>query len=442
LPPLTYQAGLVVDADGNGILNPSVDWFPPLNQPIVGGLNLHVGNVVESGTGSFRQVTVPFRLLTLDSPVSVWFYIDVSGDNGVTNITYRRYFSLRDILGGERDLDGELTSLFYDYDFQSGSHTTSGWFTQNDSSGPGSGGWFWDPDSFGPWHGVGGINPQNADDLYSLLSPVWSLGRDSALSFIHQSGFTLGDSAGLLEYRTRASGETWGEWRGYLDDHCTGCGFGDGSFPSSRDSYFDGKRVWMNQDVSPELVQLDIPATVGGAFPGEKGEIQFRMVYGDPSLADPSAQADPATWDVSSFSYETQRFLNDNLFGINTDAFPLTGCEELELTFTPWAPLPVGDLTFTWYATLDDLWDDNGTAPVVGASGVVVPFVEDEGLFTYYVRITSGDTERILPVRVSETVGISQNQAVLQIRRSASALWPTTESILPYVGIVNTVCPE
>lgn len=441
LPTLTYDSGFAIDANGNDQLEPDADAYPTPNLPSEGGVNIRVGAVQASGSGGTRNLTIPFEMLTVRGQDSLWFFADVSSDQGGVLVSYRQYFSLRDILGGEYDINAEDTDMAYDFDFEGSSHSTDGWTPVNDVSSATSGGWTYDSGAPGPWRGDGGQSVDNADDLYRLESPVWSLGHDSFFSFTHQTGFTENASAGMLEYRSREAGETWSDWSNYISEHCAACGHYDGSFPSSRGSYFDGQNVWMAADSAPELINLDIPTAV--EFPSDNGEIQFRFIFGDPSLGDPTAQLAPTSWDVLNFSYQTTRLIEDNVFGVVTDDFPLVGCDNAQLTFHNWAPVGVSDLTFVWYESLADLWSDNGTAPITGSLGAFVPFSQEElGVYTYYVRISHNGVERVIEMSIDESTGITSGQAMLQILTSAESEWPSSTNILPYVGIINTVCPE
>lgn len=439
LPALQYASGLVLDANGNGVLEPASDAYLANNTPVPGGLNMRTSNVSASGSGSTRTALATFELLTLNEPVAAWFYVDVTGSNGSTATTYRRYFSLRQQFGGVRDLDAENTNLFYDYDFQVSSHLNDGWLALNDSSNGSSRGWSYDSQAPGPWVGSGGLSSQNAQDLYRLQSPALPLGRGTVVDFNHLTQFTPNLSGGLVEYRTRQIGNAWpSAWNNLISSFCGGCGYYDGTFSSVAETYLSGRQVWMNNHVSPQHVSVNIPDSLASGFPENEGEIQLRFLFANTNP--PSATTH---WEMDDFSFETQQLLNDNVFGIDRSGYPLFGCDDPALSLLSWAPYPLSQLTFVWYESLSALWNGQGTSPITGSVGAVVPFVTGvTGLHTYYARVSRNGVERIVEVTVNESIGISQGQAILQIVTSASTQWPSSQNILPYVTIANSVCPD
>ncbi len=439
LPSLQYASGVVIDANGNGVLEPATDTYLANNTPIPDGLNLRTQNLTQSGSGSTRTAIAAFELLTLTTPTATWFYVDVTGSNGATVTTYRRYFSLRQVLGGVRDLDAEDTLLTYNYDFRVNGHLNEGWLTINDTSNGSSRGWSYDSQVPGPWVGVGGLSAQNAQDLYRLQSPALPLGLGTVVDFEHLAQFTPNVSGGLVEYRAHRIGTAWpSTWTNLITSFCGGCGYYDGTFTSAAESYLSGRQVWMNNHNTAQQVSVNLPDALASGFPENEGEIQLRFLF---------ANTDPPTatthWELNDFNFETNQLLNDNVFGINRSGFPLYGCDDPTLSLLDWAPYPLSQLTFVWYQSLGALWSGQGTSPITGSVGAVVPFITGvTGLHTYYVRISHGGVERILPVTVNESIGISQGQAVLQIVTSASTQWPNSQNILAYVSIVNTVCPD
>ncbi len=439
LPTLQYASGVVIDANGNGVLEPAVDTYLVNNTQVPGGLNLRTVNVSATGSGSTRTALASFELLTLNQSVAAWFYMDVTGSNGSTTTTYRRYFSLRQQFGGVRDLDAEDTNLAYDYDFQVTSHLNDGWQALNDSSNGSSRGWSYDSQTPGPWIGTGGQSTLNAQDLYRLQSPALPLGRGTAVDFNHLTQFTPNVSGGLVEYRTRQAGNAWpSAWNNLITSFCSGCGYYDGTFSSVAESYLSGRQVWMNNDSSSQFISVNIPDSVASGFPENEGEIQLRFLFANTNP--PSATTH---WELDDFSFVTQQLLNDNVFGIDRSGYPLFGCDDPTLSLLTWAPYPLAQLTFVWYDSLNALWNGQGTSPITGSIGAIVPFVTGvTGLHTYYVRISRNGVERVMEVTVNESIGISQGQAILQIVTSASSQWPSSQSILPYVTIVNSVCPD
>lgn len=433
LTNLTADHGLVIDDNGNGVIDGD-DIFLTNDEMNPEGTNLRFQALQQTGTGSSRTLTLPFELLTTTGMPTIWFYVDVDYDaNGITS-TYRRYTSAL-------QLNREVSSRPFAYDFAVGAG--SDWIVNNDASTANSGAWAYD-DDLSKWVGNGGTDVDNSDDLYRFSSPIFPLGTTSHVEFRHFPDFTFNQSAGMLEYRTRLAMSTWNPWVNLISTFCPDCDYlNDSPFPTTPDSYFSGRQVWMSDDGAglPRFVNVDIPTIPG------RDEIQFRFVFGDPSLVDTDRSSGDTHWEVDCFTYQSIGLGADNIFGVDLTQPTQNVCDDPGFQFEAFAPIDVEQLTFEWYESLSDLYNDVSNGEIDGAAGALVPFTPTvDGTYTYYARIKYLGTERIMPLEVIKddtciiAQCLTQDDAIALIKTDVAANWPAV-SVNAGVTLVNLICP-
>jgi hypothetical protein len=290
------------------------------------------------------------------------------------------------------------------------------------------------------WVGDGGTETSHAEDYHLLTSPVFPLGSGTNLEFLHLPQFSFNQSGGLLEYRTRNT--TSGSFSGWnnVSNLCGDCGtYDDFPFPSNPPSDLSGERVWMSTETNAQLVSIDFPNSLAST----NDAIQYRFNFQDPSLVSTGTRSDgPTHWELYSLDYVTSQLLADNIFRVDEDSLDLNACSAT-LAFETQAPIPVSLLTFEWYESLDDLYDEVSTGDISGANGANVPFQPvNNGVYHYFVRIKYSGTERILPVTVTKTMActtacLTMNQ-ILTIIRDPS--WPFSKHVNDCVEVVNRLC--
>lgn len=441
LPSLTYDNGLVIDTNPNGIVDSS-DTFLSRDTTTPDGVNIRFGGLQNSGGTSTNTITMNYELLTAHTLPAVWFYMDVDREDGNgTTSTFRNYVSIKELLGGVRDLNAEVTEEVYAYNFAQ----TPGadWSVDNTNSGSGTFGFAYNGSI---WVGDGSDQSAARNDLYRLMTPVFPLGTSTSIYFEHLPQFSFNQSGGLLEYRTRVnSGTTWGSWENLIEDYCSNCGYYDSfPFPTQPSSYLSGKMVWMSNETTVQEVDVNLPDSLAQT----RGEVQFRFVFTDPSLVSTgSPRSDgPTHWEVYNFEYQTTRLTEDNIFGVDTNALTMDACENPALTFLPWAPVNVANLTFEWFSSLDNLYDDVSTGDITGAAGLSVPFNPSaNGEYHYYVRIKYQGAERILRVIVNKNGActntcLTSAQALQQILDDVSVSWPGVKNVTDCVIVINRIC--
>lgn len=442
LPTLGFEHGLVIDANANGTVDAS-DTFLTGDSASAGGVNIRFIPRQVTGGSSSTNVTLFYELLTAHTLPDVWFYLETERtDGGGTTSTYRRYFSLQDEFGLTRDLNAEITTELYSYDFGQGSGAPDWSATVSTTPNGTSGSWEYGT-SDGAWIGDGGTHVSNADEAYRLASPVFPIGADSNVNFQHLPQFSFNQSGGMLQFRARTAGGAWTQWDNFVDNYCSSCGYYNSiPFPSLPSSILSDEMVWMSNEETTQSVSVDIPNSLGNL----RDELQLRFVFADPSLVDTGRSDGPTHWEVYNFNYQTTRLTEDNIFGIDFDQLEWDACDDPRLEFESWAPVGVNDLTFEWYASLDDLYDDVSTGDIPGAAGASVPFnPSTNGTYTYYVRVKYLGTERIVRVIVNHTevctnTCITMEEAVDIIRSDASVSWPGVKKVTDCVSVVNRIC--
>ena len=452
LPGLDFQAGLVIDENGNLNID-GPDTFLTQNTPREDEINLRfIPLNIPGGVGNSKTFDVDFELLTAPQLNGVWFYIETEADAPVfgTTTTYRHYFSIRELLGSVRDINAEFTTFSTDFDFNVA--PGQDWLATAENAEANSGSWDYPSSEPGPWTGDGGQNTENADDLYSLVSPLFGLGSNSSFSFSHMPQFSFNQSGGILEYRTKREGQPFtDDWDNFIQEFCPTCGiYNDFPFPGEPVSYLSNQRVWMSNESVPSIVNLNVPATLPNQFPLGDGQIQFRFLFQDPSLVDTGTRSDgPTHWEIYNFSYETSQLLEDNIFRISS--LDLHGCDNPGLTFNNDAPVAVANLVFEWFETLTDLFNDDSTGGnIAGVAGTVPPFSPPPGNHEYYVRVKFSGTERVHKVNFTEPatscepVCLTRDEALEAIlEQLGDNDWPHHRDVLDYIGTINLICaPE
>jgi len=441
VPTMSYETGIIVDS-GNDIIDAGDRIIVSNGQRVTNGLNFYLGGISGGAGGStFTDTVSSFELLTAPTTPKIWFFTEGTYTDPATGTptTFRQYVSLRDIFNSIRDINAQDTLLFSPFDFEVSPHTIEGWAADNE---PGNGGWDFPTDaSFGPWTGDGGFSQSDANDIHALVSPVFLLGSGTRLDFVHQPRFSFNQSGGLLEYRVRDGGATtWGSWSNLISAFGPSGVYNAFTFPTNPPSYLGGQGVWMSNEDNPQSVTVNIPQSLSNQFDGE-GEIQFRFAFQDPSLIDTARSDGPTHWEVSSFDYQTRKLLLDNLFRINLTSLDADACDPT-LTFYADAPVHPSNLTFLWYDSLDALYDDTAVA-----ADETAPFATPaQGVYTFYVRVIFGGTERIYRVQVTRTGAacgpgpcLSQDEIVQEIL-TESGEWPTGNNVVDFIDVVNQLC--
>lgn len=442
---LEARAGWVID-NGNGIVDgESTDTYVTANGANPSGLNVRIGNVnVTTTSPTFNNTTTSFELLTAPTQPRVWFFLESSYRDPVSNTdtTYRRFVSLRDTFNTIRDLNAQDTNLRSSFDFNTSSFRPD-WDEDNQEN---NAGWSYSTAAPGPWVGNGGDSVSEASDIHSLVSPYFELGSPSRLDFVHLPRFTFNQSAGMIEYRTRQGvGFTPTSWSNLIDDFGPNNVYNDLPYPATPVSYFSGKGVWMSDESTPSSVAVSLPSSLSAQYNGD-GQVQFRFVFGDPSLIDTARSSGPTNWEVREFEYSTNKLLEDNIFRVDLDSLNMDACLP-ELTFYSDRPIQPSALNYEWYESLTNLY--NG-ASVTGDESVPPSFdTANPGTYTFYVRITSvSNTSRIYQVNVTRVPDACDPDTcftqddINNLIRQESDGWPSTRSVLNFIDVVRLLCDE
>jgi len=234
------------------------------------------------------------------------------------------------------------------------------------------------------------------------------------------------------------------QWQNFVQEFCANCNYYyPETFPETPSSYISGENVWMTNEETTQSVNVDIPNSLGNL----RDEIQLRFVFTDPSLVATGLSDGPTHWELYNFDYETTRLTADNIFGVDLDLLEYDACDEPTLEFEQWAPVAVNDLTFEWFSSLDNLYNDISTGDIPGSSGgAEVPFNPTvNGLYQYYVRIKYLGTERIIRMTVEKTepcvnVCITREEALQIILNDSAGSWPFVKNVTECVEVVNRIC--
>jgi hypothetical protein len=451
LPNVSLISGVVID-DGDGVLDAG-DLVLTSNQQRPGEINIDITPTSpSSGSGAAFTTLARYELLTAPEDAAIWFFFDSQTTVGGETTGYRQYFRPSELFSLIRDINAEDTLLRLPYNFFDSSFSGAGWAANNSQSTVNSGQWAYQPG--GPWVGDGGLDEENAPDLYQLVSPVFPVGTDIEIDFMHKPQFTFNQSGGLMEYRVRTgSTGSFNSWNN-IDFLCSSCNFYNSfPFPTNFNSYLAGKDVWMSNEQTARNDTVIIPNTLAQSFPNDNGEIQVRYIFADPGLVDTGRSDGPTHWEMYNFTYETQKLLEDNYFGVDIEALDLNFCDDPAVTFTVQAPIPVGDLDFEWYESLGNLYAGISTGDIPGdQGGAMVPFTPGSlGAHQYFVRIKNGGTERVVPVTVTRTsfdpcAGpecLTPDEVVRIIREDAGAgMWPVQHTVADCVVVVNRLCDK
>ena len=436
------SSGFVLDQNGNNqIDDESTDLFvtnPNFVNPT--GVNMRIIPPVNFTRATQATFALAYELLYAPNRDSLWFFVDSNHVNGNgTTSSYRRYIKLDEVANA---INGQDTQVSVQFNFEN--NQGNGWFVDNQGR---TGGLGWQYGQ-GPWVGNGGSLPQNADDLYSLISPGLPIGVSSTVCFYHTPEFTFNQSGGLLEYRfLNAAGAPISLWQDFPTAASTHDIYDPIPFPDNFNSYLSGKDVWMGMDRSSRLEEVDILDSFFSGVTSGEDRLQLRFVFQDPSL-DPLRSDGPTRWEVSSLDYGTRLFLVDNVFGVDLEKLDYDGCDEIPaLIFTALPPgVTVGDLEFDWFENLSSL--HNGSFVVGGPQLPFVPLTNDE---QYFVRArfthptTLLVTERVIPLSVVNAAGctlqcLTMVDAIDRVLTDVSVSWPASKTITDCVEILNLIC--
>lgn len=446
LPTLSFAQGYVVDSNDNLILDSSDQVFES-EAALPNTVNMRLVGVSAVAGTSNRRTDASFELLNTSGLENVWFFIDTTMTSGNTTSTYRSFMTLRDADPSVvRDLNAQLVTEVYDYQFTSATGWTMG-RSVTSGTATGTGGWSHDNGQTS-FVGEGSVDTDDSGTYYTLRSPTLPVGTSTTVTFNHLPQFSFNQSGGLLEYRLATNaGGSFGSWRNFLQEQCDGgcvSGYFATAFPPSPTSYLSGKMVWMtNEDSASEVI-----VNPDDSLAQTNEEVQFRFTFADPSLVATGTSGPrsdgPTDWRVDDFNYQTTYTNVDNIFGIASTSL---GCEDLSLQLVATAPIAVANLNFEWFQSLQDLYDGNSNGQTPGSAGLTVPFIEDDpGTFNYFVKITFSSVVRILPITVEFTEGCSAAcltaQQVVDKIQIDGQFWPATKSINDCVNIVNRTCVE